>query len=125
MTNRVVHFEIPFDDGQRARQFYGDVFGWELMDMPEMSYTIAMTGPTDPEKGPTDSGFINGGMMQREGELTAPNLVIDVANIEAALIAIGDSGGTVVQERQPVGDMGFAAYFKDTEGNLLGLWETA
>ena len=125
MTNRVVHFEIPFDDGQRARRFYGDVFGWELMDMPEMSYTIAMTGPTDPEKGPTDSGFINGGMMQREGELTAPNLVIDVANIEAALAAIGDSGGTVVQERQPVGDMGFAAYFKDTEGNLLGLWETA
>ena len=23
-------------------------------------------------------------------------------------------------ERQPVGDMGFAAYFTDTEGNLVG-----
>jgi uncharacterized protein len=125
MTNRVVHFEIPFDDAERARQFYGDVFGWELMPMPEMSYTIAMTGPTDPEKGPTDSGFINGGMFQREGELTAPNLVIDVANIEDALKAVGDRGGSVVQERQAVGDMGFAAYFRDSEGNLLGLWESA
>ena len=28
-------------------------------------------------------------------------------------------------ERQAVRDMGFAAYFKDTEGNLVGLWETA
>jgi predicted enzyme related to lactoylglutathione lyase len=24
-----------------------------------------------------------------------------------------------------VGDMGFAAYFTDTEGNLMGLWENA
>ena len=125
MTNRVVHFEIPFDDGQRARQFYGDVFGWELMDMPEMSYTIATTGPTDPEKGPTDSGFINGGMMQREGPFTAPNIVLDVANLEEALKAVGEAGGTTVSERQPVGDMGFTAYFEDTEGNLVGLWETA
>jgi predicted enzyme related to lactoylglutathione lyase len=30
-----------------------------------------------------------------------------------------------VSDREPVGDMGFAAYFKDTEGNLVGLWETA
>jgi len=125
MTNRVVHFEIPFDDGERARKFYGDAFGWQLMNMPEMSYTMVTTGPTDPGQGPTDSGFINGGMMQREGEFTAPNLVIDVANIEDALKAVADSGGTVVQERQAVGDMGFAAYFKDTEGNLVGLWETA
>jgi uncharacterized protein len=125
MSGRVVHFEIPFDDGDRARKFYGDVFGWQLMNMPEMSYTMAMTGPTDPEKGPTDSGFINGGMMKREGEFTAPNLVVDVANIEDALKSVGDSGGVVVQERQPVGDMGFAAYFRDSEGNLVGLWESA
>jgi len=31
----------------------------------------------------------------------------------------------VVVARQPVGDMGFTAYFKDTEGNLVGLWEDA
>jgi predicted enzyme related to lactoylglutathione lyase len=25
----------------------------------------------------------------------------------------------------PVGDMGFAAYFNDSEGNLMGLWQNA
>ena len=125
MSNRVVHFEIPFDDGDRARQFYGDVFGWQLMPMPEMDYTIVSTGPTDPEKGPSEAGFINGGMMKREPELTAPNIVIDVTNIEDALRSVGEHGGSTVSERQPVGDMGFAAYFKDSEGNLIGLWETA
>ena len=60
MTGRVVHFEIPFDDGDRARSFYGDAFGWQIMQMPEMGYTIVMTGPTDQESGPTEPGFING-----------------------------------------------------------------
>ena len=62
MTGRVVHFEIPFDDGDRARAFYGGHVPVALMEMPEMGYTIVMTGPTDQESGPTEPGFINGGM---------------------------------------------------------------
>jgi len=122
MAGRVVHFEIPHDDGDRARGFYEKAFGWQLMTMPEMGYTIVMTGPSN-DQGPTESGFINGGMMQRQDEFTSPNIVIDVDNIEDALKAVGEAGGSTVNERMPVGDMGFAAYFKDTEGNLIGLWE--
>jgi uncharacterized protein len=124
MSGRVVHFEIPFDDGDRARGFYAKAFGWQVMPMPEMDYTIVASGPSG-DQGPTEPGFINGGMMQREEPFTAPNLVIDVDNIEAALKAVNEAGGTTVAEREAVGDMGFAAYFRDTEGNLLGLWETA
>ncbi|MFP5371081.1 MAG: VOC family protein, partial [Actinomycetes bacterium] len=40
MSGRVVHFEIPFDDGDRARAFYKEAFDWQLMEMPEMGYTI-------------------------------------------------------------------------------------
>src|SRR5262245_48793023 len=124
MSGRVVHFEIPHDDADRARAFYERAFGWQLMPMPEMGYTLVMTGPSG-EEGPTEAGFINGGMMQREGPYKAPNLVVDVENLERALAAVNDAGGTTVSERQPVGDMGFTAYFHDTEGNLVGLWETA
>lgn len=124
MPGRVVHFEIPHDDGDRARSFYAEAFGWEIMSMPEMGYTIVMTGPSS-ESGPTESGFINGGMMQREGPYQGPNIVIDVDNIEDALNAVNSAGGKTVSERMQVGDMGFAAYFNDTEGNLLGLWESA
>ena len=124
MSGRVVHFEIPYDDGDRARTFYERAFGWQLMHMPEMGYTLAMSGPSG-EEGPTELGFINGGMMERAGPFQAPNLVIDVENLEAALAAVNGAGGATVSERQPVGDMGFTAYFTDTEGNLVGLWETA
>jgi predicted enzyme related to lactoylglutathione lyase len=124
MPGRVVHFEIPYDDGDRARSFYGEAFGWQLMTMPDMGYTLVMSGPSG-DQGPTEPGFINGGMMERQGPFTAPNIVIDVDNIEDALKAVEDAGGTTVLERQQVGDMGFSAYFKDPEGNVIGLWETA
>ncbi len=55
----------------------------------------------------------------------AQNIVIDVPDIEAALQAVGEAGGSTVTERMAVGDMGFAAYFKDSEGNVVGLWQTA
>jgi predicted enzyme related to lactoylglutathione lyase len=124
MSGRVVHFEIPVDDLDRARSFYAGAFGWDIMPMPEMDYTIVSTGPSG-DQGPTESGYINGGMMKRQGPFASPNLVIDVENIEAALKAVTDAGGSTVQERMTVGEMGFAAYFTDTEGNLVGLWETA
>src|SRR5262245_52648808 len=63
MSGRVVHFEIPYDDGDRARAFYQAAFGWQLMSLPDMGYTLAMTGPSG-DQGPTEPGFINGGMMQ-------------------------------------------------------------
>src|SRR6266581_2114588 len=99
MSGRVVHFEIPHDDGDRARTFYEKAFGWQLMPLPEMGYTLVMSGPSG-EQGPTESGFINGGLMQRKEPFTAPNIVIDVANLEAALAAVNKAGGSTVAERQ-------------------------
>ncbi len=124
---KVVHFEIPFDDGDRAGSFYQQAFGWQLMPMPDMDYTIVMTGPTDPETGPSESGFINGGMFKRSEAFPgkAPNLVIDVPNVDEALREVEAAGGTSVTARTQVGDMGFTGYFTDTEGNLIGLWESA
>ena len=124
MSGRVVHFEIPVDDSDRARSFYEKAFGWQLMPLPEMGYTLVTSGPSG-DQGPTEPGFINGGLMQRQDPFTAPHIVIDVGNLEDALKAVNDAGGTTVAERQAVGDMGFTAYFRDSEGNLVGLWETA
>ena len=52
MTGRIVHFEIPYDDGDRARSFYEKAFGWQIMPMPEMGYTLVMSGPSG-DQGPT------------------------------------------------------------------------
>jgi predicted enzyme related to lactoylglutathione lyase len=52
-------------------------------------------------------------------------VVVDVDSIDDALRRIEELGGSTVLARQPVGDMGFSAYARDTEGNVVGLWETA
>ena len=125
MSGRVVHFEVPFDDGDRARSFYKEAFDWQIMEMPEMGYTIVMTGPSS-DSGPTEAGFINGGMLSRDQAATpGPVIVVDVDSIDQSLEKIGGMGGSTVVGKTPVGDMGFAAYFTDPEGNVVGLWETA
>ena len=122
MSGRVVHFEIPFDDGDRARSFYREAFGWQLMDVPGMSYTLATTGPTG-EQGATEPGFINGGMLRRQNPNDTPIMVIEVDDIDVALATIESLGGQTLLGRQQVGEMGWAAYFKDVEGNLMGLFQ--
>jgi predicted enzyme related to lactoylglutathione lyase len=123
MAGQVVHFELPFDDVERAKAFYGDVFGWSLVDMAGMAYTIANTTPTDDAGMPTQLGAINGGMQQRGGPVSAPVLTIQVDDIDEALASITKHGGSQVQGRQAVGEMGFTGYFADPEGNVVGLWQ--
>ena len=124
MSGRVVHFEIPADDVERARQFYREAFGWQLQPMPEMGYTLVQTTPTG-DQGPTEPGAINGGMMQRHDPLSTVIVVIDVDDIDTALKTVEELGGTVVRQRMPIGDMGHAAYFRDPDGNVVGLWQNA
>lgn len=125
MSGRVVHFEIPFDDGDRARSFYREAFGWSADQMPGFDYTAVASGPAG-DQGPTESGYINGGMFKRDdGPLAGPIITIDVEDIDAALRKIEEIGGSAVGEKMAVGEMGFAAYFRDSEGNVMGLWQNA
>jgi len=121
--NKVIHFEIPADDIKRAQTFYADVFGWQINEIPEMKYTIVVTGPTDEQQMAKESGFINGGMMERKDEFQHPIITIDVDDIEEALKKITDKGGKIVLTKMEVADIGYAAYFRDSEGNMIGLWE--
>jgi predicted enzyme related to lactoylglutathione lyase len=122
MTGRVVHFEIPFDDQERAHRFYAEGFGWALTPLPEMHYVLATTGPSD-QGPPSEPGFINGGLLERGLPVGGPVLTLEVDDIDASLEKVESLGGATVSAKQAVGDMGFSAYFTDTEGNLMGLWQ--
>jgi predicted enzyme related to lactoylglutathione lyase len=125
MSGKVVHFEIPTDDTERAQTFYKDVFGWQLQPMPEVNYTLVTTGPSG-DQGPTGPGYINGGLMPRDPESAQnPVIVIDVEDIDTALAKIEEAGGKPVSGRIEVMGMGWAAYFTDPEGNFTGLWQNA
>ena len=119
---KVVHFEIPFDDKARAMKFYADALDWQLQDMPEMNYVMALTTPIGPDQMPKDPGAINGGLTQRPKEAPAPVIYVDVPSIDDAIEKIQASGGKVVTPKTPIPGMGAYARISDTEGNVVGLF---
>ena len=125
MSAKVVHFEIPVDDRERASSFYASVFDWEMQHMPEMRYTIAGTVPVGDDQLPTERGAINGGLMERSTETPTPVITIGVDDIDVALKAVEANGGSVITPKTPIPEMGAFAYFTDSEGNVMGLFESS
>ena len=114
---KVVHFEIPVDDPDRARTFYRDAFGWEFQGYGDQPYWL-----TEPD----DEGGMGGadGALIGRGEIHQhPVVIIGVADIDAAMKAVADAGGEVLGERTAVPTMGWSAYAQDPEGNVIGMWQ--
>jgi len=126
--DKVVHFEIQVDDAARAREFYGSAFDWELNEMDmgggNMYTTVTTTAIDETTRQPTEAGAINGGLMQRSADTQAPVITIGVTSIDESLKKVEAGGGSTVQPRTEIPEMGAYAYFKDSEGNVMGLWET-
>jgi predicted enzyme related to lactoylglutathione lyase len=121
----VVHFEIPVDDLERAKAFYGTVFDWRLQAFPDMQYTLATTTPIDEQTmRPTTPGAINGGLMDRSDKTPSPVITIGVDSVEEALKKVEAEGGTVITPSTPIEGMGAFGYFKDPEGNVMGLFQS-
>jgi predicted enzyme related to lactoylglutathione lyase len=125
MPGKVVHFELPADNVERAKTFYMKAFGWEINQYPGMQYHMVGTTPSNQQGMPTEPGAINGGMTKRQDPVKNTVITIDVPDIEASLKNIEKLGGKTVKKKEAVADMGFTAYFKDPEGNIVGLWQSA
>jgi uncharacterized protein len=121
---RLVHFEIHVDDMDRAKSFYGEVFGWTYEDWSDfagMPYFGVVTGGDD-------QPGINGALMQRQGPPPEPNQPVngyactmgveDYDTIEAKIL---DKGGVVALPKYALPGMAWQGYYKDTEGNIFGV----
>ena len=121
---KVVHFEIPFDNKERAMKFYTESFGWRLTDMPQMNYVIAQSVDVDERQMPKEPGAINGGLFQRPKEAPSPTIYVDVKSVDAAIKKVQAAGGKVVTPNTPIPGMGAYARVSDTEGNVIGLFQS-
>ena len=116
MKAKVVHIEIPADDTDRAKQFWGSLFGidWQTYEGP-VEYN--MFG--DPEEG------YGGGLYPRQGgDDDRIRLYFNTDDIDGTLDRVRELGGNVDEEKNPVPGMGWYAHARDTEGNKLSFWQT-
>ena len=119
---RVVHFEIHAADPNRAVKFYESLFGWTFQKWEgPMEYWLVTTGPND-------QPGINGGLVQRQGDIDGQAVIayvctVDVENLDASVQAAVDNGGQIALPKMPIPGMGWLAYCKDTEGNIFGMMQ--
>ena len=113
---RPVHFELPVVDQARAAAFYEKVFGWDIQQWEGAPYWLATTGPD------TEAG-INGALGEKSEDFSVPMFVIEVPDIEAAMSSVVEAGATIVHPKSPIPGVGYSAYFTDTEGNRMGLFQ--
>ena len=122
MGNPFVHIELNSTDQARAKDFYGQLFDWEMKDMPlpgsspdagEVYTTIAVGGGT-------------GGGIMRQMMPNAPSFWLPYAlvkDIHAATSKAASLGAVVMKDVSEVPGMGFLSIIKDPTGALLCLWQ--
>jgi uncharacterized protein len=110
---QVEHFEIPADDVSRAQAFYGGVFGYTFEKWDDDNFML-FTGGT---------GGINGDIHKR-GAIAHATITITVDDIEASLTAVESAGGERVGKVESMDGKGRYAYFRDPQGNVIGVYET-
>jgi predicted enzyme related to lactoylglutathione lyase len=111
--NTLAHFAINADDVERAKAFYGKVFGWKFASWgPPGFYQIegsgvmgALQGRRELVKGTRTIGF---------------ECTIGVPSIDAVEKSVKASGGTVALERSVIVGVGTLMFFRDPEGNVFG-----
>lgn len=126
---RPVHFEIHATDPEALRGFYETVFGWRFQQAGEIPYWLITTGDGDPMGGvPHSEPGIDGGMLPRVGDRAADGqgvnafvITVDVPDCAAYCDRALAAGGTIALPLAAVAGIGWLAYVKDPDGNVLGL----
>lgn len=119
--NPVNWFEIPVKDLSRATEFYQNIFGVELA-LNEMGPTKMAWFPME-----KDASGAGGTLMKADGYQPSDEgtlVYFSVDDIESVLKKINAEGGKTLEPKSSIGEHGFIALFKDSEGNRVGLHST-
>lgn len=116
MGNRVTHFEIPNDHPDKAMKFFESVFHWSFNKFPDEDYWYAVTGIEN------DPG-INGAIMKKRDPNQPITNTISVSDIDKTIERIEKEGGTIVVPKMAIPYTGWQCFFKDPDGNILGIFQ--
>jgi uncharacterized protein len=117
-ASSIVWFEIPADNVERARTFYGKLFGWRIDKFPgptRTPYWLIDTGGDDASR--------NGGMMERQHPGHGITNYVAVPAVDQAATKVEKLGGKICMEKTAVPEMGYFVVCEDTEKNTFALWE--
>ncbi len=114
----VAHFSINADDVNRARTFYGNVFGWKFDPWGPPGFYMINTGDAD-------NGALLGSLQGRRELIAGQKMIgyectISVPSIDETIRALKAQKGKLVMEKSVIAGVGTLVFFEDTEGNVAG-----
>jgi predicted enzyme related to lactoylglutathione lyase len=118
MANAINWFEIPVVDFGRAKKFYNTIFGFTMHEQEMGGYMMGFF--------PGDPNSVCGAICRGEGYKPSAEGSLIYLNadgkIDEIIGRIENAGGKMVMPKTLVtDDIGYIAYFKDTEGNKVAL----
>ncbi|QHJ10397.1 hypothetical protein FX988_00609 [Paraglaciecola mesophila] len=125
MTNPVGWFEIYVEDMDRAKAFYQTVLAvtLETLTDPTDEQAHMLAFPSDMEKYGAAGALVKMTGMTPGGNSTLVYFSCEDCAVEAGRVS--QAGGAVEQAKMSIGEYGFIALVKDTEGNMFGLHSQA
>lgn len=116
---RAIHFELYADDPERAAKFYADSFAWSVERWQGESGPVYWLLTTGEESLPG----INGDIQRRSDPAAATSIILAVSSVDDSAAKIAAAGGRVLRPKFAIPGIGYAAYFRDTEGNRFGIFQ--
>lgn len=117
MGQPVVHFEIVGQDGDKLRDYYTALFGWDIDADNPMSYGIVQREDNLNPDGIGIGGGVSGG-AEFAGSYTT--VYVEVPDVEAALAKADELGGSRLMGPQQVMEGIEIGLFKDPEDHVVG-----
>ena len=119
-ANSLNWFEIPATDIKRAKQFYEAIFGIQMEQQEMMNMKMAFF-PYQPQ-----SGKASGALCESDYHKPSMDGAIIYLNgnpdLKTVLDKIESAGGRVIMPKtQITPEIGYMAFFVDSEGNRLAL----
>jgi predicted enzyme related to lactoylglutathione lyase len=120
-SNSLNWFEIPASDIKRAKKFYENIFSCEMQDMGEMMGMKMVGFPAEMGNGKASGGLVQGPMHKPSADGAIVYLNAN-PSIQTVVERIEKAGGKVMMPKTQISpEIGFMAFFTDTEGNRVGL----
>jgi predicted enzyme related to lactoylglutathione lyase len=121
-SNSLNWFEIPAADINRAKKFYENVFAIEMDDMGEMMGMKMAGFPSDMGNGKASGGLVEGPMHKPSSSDGAVVYLNANPSIQQVIDRIEPAGGKVVMPKTQISpEIGYMAFFIDSEGNRVAL----
>jgi predicted enzyme related to lactoylglutathione lyase len=119
-ANSLNWFDIPVTDMDRAKHFYQVIFSQHMEEMDMMGMRMAMF------PGEEGDGKAHGALVQSESHKPSTEGVTIYlnANPDMAMVLekVEPMGGKILMPKTQISaEIGYMAFFTDTEGNKVGL----